>query len=145
MPWAASAVLTTVSGASAFWETLQTTGLPFLGAGLWDQRQSCLPGCPLEVKVGLRWKPSPCHPGSVCQAGGLAASLRLSPWGWGTAQGQGGPQGVPGRPAERCRRLSHRRVMCPSRMAATGSGQLWEKPRDLALVSPERPVVQVGV
>lgn len=29
-------VLTTISGVSAFWETLQTTGLPFLGAGLWS-------------------------------------------------------------------------------------------------------------
>lgn len=39
------------------------------------QYQSCLPGLPLEMKVGSRWKPSPCHPGSLCQAGGLAASL----------------------------------------------------------------------
>lgn len=39
------------------------------------QYQSCLPGHPLEMKVGSRWKPSPCHPGSLCQAGGLAASL----------------------------------------------------------------------
>lgn len=71
--------------------------------------------------MGLRWKPSPCRPGPVCQVGGLAASLRLGPWGWGTAPGQGGPQGIPGRPAERASAAALSRALRAWRPLAQGS------------------------
>ena len=86
-------VLTTVSGALAFWETLQTTGLPFLGAGCRHPsiRAACLdiPG----DEGGVEVEATPCHPGYLCQAGGLAASLTW-PLGLGDCPEDSGALGV---------------------------------------------------
>lgn len=109
------------------------------------QYQSCLPGHPLEMKVGSRWKPFPCHPGSLCQAGGLAASLTW-PLGLGHYPEDSG--------ALRVSRLARRALPepqpppCQVPLVHGGhwlSGRPWEKPWNPASVSLERPAVQVGV